>query len=164
MRDYRGMVWRTLRGHLLNNNLSLVQQQGTALALHSLERHADIRVHHIHASILPRRFEPRPGRSKRSRMEHGKEHGTPDGNSMALGYYRPDCMGTYQYHSRVYRRHAHPLDSEEVQVPLPHHICIAPDSCDDCGDGVHHLRDLPVHERRQLPVHLLPVLAPEAQR
>ena len=67
-------------------------------------------------------------------------------------------MGTHQYHPRVHRWYAYPLDSEEVQVPLPHHVCIAPDSGDDSRNGVHHLCDLPVHERRQLPVHLLPVL------
>ena len=96
---------------------------------------------------------------KRSRLEHSKEHGAPDGNRMALGYDLPDCDGTHQYHSRVHCRHAHPLDSEEVQVSLPHHVCITPDSGDGCSDSVHHLRNLPVHERRQLPVHLLPVLA-----
>ncbi len=134
------------------------------MAQYSMERYAYVRVHHVHASLLPCRLQPRPGRSKRSRMEHGKEHGAPDGYCMALGHNLPHRDGTHQHHPRVYRRHAHPLDSEKVQVPLSHHICIAPDSGDGCSNGVHHLRDLPVHERRLLPIHLLPVLAAEPRQ
>ena len=139
-----------------------VQRQKDGMAQDRLERNAHLRVHHVHASLLPRRFEPRPRRSKRSRLEHREEHGPPDGYRLALGHNSPDCLGTHQHHPRVYRRHVDPLDSEEVQVPLPHHVRLAPASGNGCSNGLHHLRDLPVHERRFLPVHLLPVLANSA--
>ena len=163
MRDYRRVVRRTIRGHLFDHHLSPVLRQESGMAFHRMERYAHVCVHHVHASLLPRRFEPRPRRSERSRLEHSKEHGAPNGNRLALGHHLPHRHGTHQYHPRVHRGHAYPLDSETCQEPLPHHVRIAPDSCHGGRNGVHHLRDLPVHERRQLPVHLLPVLAPEAQ-
>ena len=157
---HHGSLFRhSVRRHLLGADFPPVQRQVYPRNLRGMERVPDLHFHHLYPTVLPRRFEPRPRRSQRSRLEYGQKHGTADGYRLEMGYHRHNRLGTHQHHPGVYRRYAHPLDSQEGQEPLPHRLRLPAHSAHGRKLRVHHLRDLPIHERRQLPLHLLPVLA-----
>ena len=123
-----------------------------------VERAADLHFHHVHATILPLQFEPRPGDREPGGVGNGEEHDVPDRRSMGQQHHSDVLVGVSLRSNAVRAGYGYSLAADEVQAVVPHQFCDDAVVADgDCG-GDDDSDYLSVYHGGYAAVYIFPVL------
>lgn len=120
-------------------------------------RGCHLRIHHLHAPVLPFGFQSRPGHCQRDGMAHRHGNGKPNGDGMErqCGRHHP---GLRQGVCPLRLRHGHTLVARQLETPLSHLVCTHAVAVDGCCRRVGRFHRLPIRHSRNATVHLFPIL------
>ena len=120
-------------------------------------RGCHLRIHHLHAPVLPFGFQSRPGHCQRNGMAHRHGNGEPNGDGMERQrgrYY----SGLRQGVCPLRLRHGHTLVAGQLETPLSHLVCAHAVAVDGRSCRTDRFHRLPVRHGGNATVHLFPIL------